>query len=799
MSNLYNKLSLSVSDALDTSSCRFSSPDLEEELHAMNQSAEVVYVAPCVGVDPERIVSADNPVDEIRAVIFDFDMPYAKANAITRTKGDKELKLTSQPSIATITKSGGLRLIFMLETPLHITSPYIYTEFWNALCTELELFRVCGGNDRKAANSSMRFDLGRTGGYVDEEGNFPCDSLRNTLHPDVVDRCFLKAVSRAMKTWARDNSSITTITAQEAIPLLNEAFPDVAPFAVGKRCHRFWDPTADNTTAVVMREHGFFCYTGTSSFVPFEEVLGDYQKNTYEQKLALILRTTCYDGEQYYMLDGNSHTWIPNKTTDFQLYAKVTFPFLTQRMPNSRTTYLQSVEAQLRKDCRCTAAYPLIMEKPGLLPWNYPLPSQRILNTFIPRHAEPHEDLAISFYTDAKTCFPTITRILENNFNTEDPNATEEEKTSRIQRLHFLLAWTKLAYEALLHKRKLQMPALFVAGNPGCGKTLFVMRVLGRLLCGGDPADGQKYFVSGDRWTAHLMYSPLIVIDDPVLDDFRSQEGFSERLKQFVASPFMTCEAKFKQPVDLPCYSRLVVSTNCDPESMKILPDLSRANADKVAILKFDGAPLRFVDITTNEVERAINKEIPFFARALLNLEFKNLVVEEDSRFGLKPFVDQQLLGEIRARKHNILRSVLMKTLREYFETHGTEKSLMLDEADLMNRMSGVNQTAMRSVSGPAFGRYMMSHAETKGMTRKIMDDMTVRWTFDKATLFPRGLKEDASIEDTKHDQTGMAVKSSRSMSASSSEYSQPVTNVDDEDDIRPVLSRYESNMRGSK
>ena len=47
------------------------------------------------------------------------------------------------------------------------------------------------------------------------------------------------------------------------------------PFEIGRRGVRFWDPSADNETAAIVRKDGMQCFTGGKSFVSWREILGN--------------------------------------------------------------------------------------------------------------------------------------------------------------------------------------------------------------------------------------------------------------------------------------------------------------------------------------------------------------------------------------------------------------------------------------------------------------------------------------------------------------------------------------------
>ena len=199
------------------------------------------------------------------------------------------------------------------------------------------------------------------------------------------------------------------------------------------------------------------------------------------------------------------------------------------------------------------------------------------------------------------------------------------------------LHWLAHCRRALLAGRRVQTPALAFGGDRGDGKSLAI-EIIKRSL-GGREAKGYGFF-SGDKgFNSELAGAELIVMDDDSASkDHRARVRLAQAIKanQFAAG--VRIEGKNRDAFNADPIQAIVIAVNCDPEELRVLPELTDSMQDKISLLKTKPAPC--FD-TPEENSEAINAALPGFLHKLETMEAASAY---DSRKRLKCYWHPEII-----------------------------------------------------------------------------------------------------------------------------------------------------------
>jgi hypothetical protein len=184
-----------------------------------------------------------------------------------------------------------------------------------------------------------------------------------------------------------------------------------------------------------------------------------------------------------------------------------------------------------------------------------------------------------------------------------------------------------------------QAPALFIAGEPGAGKTL-LSEVL-RQLYGKRRAFPYEYLVGGTGFNEEIFEATLQLIDDEAnRTDIKSRGSLAQKLKQFTVGAGNRMHGKGAKALEITPLWRVLMLCNLDEDSLRVLPPLDMTG-DKVVLLKAHG---NSVPLPTNSelqralLWRAITEEIKFFRYWLRKVYQLPKEYGPTPRFPVKPW-----------------------------------------------------------------------------------------------------------------------------------------------------------------
>jgi len=190
------------------------------------------------------------------------------------------------------------------------------------------------------------------------------------------------------------------------------------------------------------------------------------------------------------------------------------------------------------------------------------------------------------------------------------------------EQLDYVLGWLKTYLQALRSGNFRPGQALAIAGEAGCGKSLFQKCIVTQLL-GGRHAKPYRYLSGGTDFNAELFGSEHLMIEDEVSStDIRKRRHFGSRIKDLVANETHSHHAKNRNAVTLRPFWRLTISLNDEAENLMILPPIDESLADKIMLLKAYKKPLP-MPAATDEERRilwdTLTGELPALVYYLLN------------------------------------------------------------------------------------------------------------------------------------------------------------------------------------
>jgi hypothetical protein len=208
------------------------------------------------------------------------------------------------------------------------------------------------------------------------------------------------------------------------------------------------------------------------------------------------------------------------------------------------------------------------------------------------------------------------------------------------QQRQMFLDWLAHCRRAVLNHRRAQTPAIAMAGGAGDGKSL-LLEIINRCL-GGRWAKGYEFFSGQKNFNSEMVGAELIVMDDPEASkDHRARVRLAQAIKsnQFAAGVRM--EAKNRDPINVDPVQAIAIAVNCDPEELRVLPELTDSMHDKIMLLKTRAG--EFYE-TEEENDAAMKAELPAF---LHQLEARDLSNAYDGRRRLKCFWHPEVLERV--------------------------------------------------------------------------------------------------------------------------------------------------------
>ncbi len=590
-----------------------------------------------------RIDSKNNPAVRLHWIVADYD------GRIDQHARDTVLDhcVDFRPQYISKTISGGARLLWRLEAPFLLHSNDLTIRLMQHVRKKLGLSKIMVGLDTAAFGNPCQYYEAGTDWVQLSGGVIPANFMMQWA-----------VESSNQYDWNKLGPVIPIETIADEV---ERQYPGrwTGDFDIGRRGVRFWDSSANNETAAIVRDSGMQCFTGGQAFVPWSAILGRSFVNKFEaDRVGGAIEDIWFDGRDYWHRHPDG-TWNSLCKNDTGLELKVAKGLRMSKSRNDNFTEIDKALQHIHKYQRITCAAPLIHRPKGIIHLN----GLRILNTSTASVCQPADSdsqggagspsTLSSVAADVGRGLPQACQFpwLESYFSTFfDP----------VEQLDYFYAWLRRWYKSALDNRMLPGQASFFAGVPNTGKTLLSTVILSRIF--GGHTDASSFLSGDDNFNSHLFQSAVWAVDDIVpLTDHRSHQKFSALIKKMAANRTFSIREKFKVDKTIEWNGRVVVTCNTDPESIRILPDVDLSNRDKINLFRVaDRDTFAF----PRNVAEIIQAELPFFLRWLLDWTPPDHVLG-DSRYGVQTYCEASLFE---AARHSSSAYSFLEVLLKFFE-----------------------------------------------------------------------------------------------------------------------------------
>jgi hypothetical protein len=385
----------------------------------------------------------------------------------------------------------------------------------------------------------------------------------------------------------------------------------------------------------VLRKTGCQTFTGTTAFLTWSQIFGSEFVTKFDHdRIKRAIDPFYHDGENYHIIRPTDNRIHKIARRDVELHLKTRCGISAKIEKGEACSDMDKAEKLIQELKYIDGAAALVYRPPGL----YTFQNKRILNTC---RVEVFAPSAESSNYGEK--FPWIAEFLDLMF--PEP----EQKW-------VFFAWLQRAYVGGLNHSPSQGQAMFIAGDASAGKTFLATHILSNLLARGLHVNPTQYMTGDSNFNEELYESPLWSIDDAeACSTEADRRKYSARLKQTVANREFMCYGKHKKPISIEWMGRVLVTCNDDSESVRILPELDMSNADKVIILRANGASKKFLDTVPEKKDctddqwrqQRVAEDLPHLASFLRDWEPPAIALGS-SRFGVKSYHHPDLVEKVR-------------------------------------------------------------------------------------------------------------------------------------------------------
>ena len=494
---------------------------------------------------------------------------------------------------------------------------------------------------------------------------------------------------------------------------VEKCFPGRWPglFEIGARGPRFWDETASNPTAAIVRSSGMQCFSGPKPFVSWGEILGRKFVDAFRaDTTGAAISGIWFDGRDYWLqID---EVWRLFKKGDIALHLRVEHGISDERRRGVVATAMDQLLNQIHLTKAVDGAAPFVYRNSTVINFS----GKRYLNIARSRLLVPSDGPQ-----PWGVSFPYIAALLDGYF---DPP----------EQLPFFLSWMAYGYQQAVKGQPRNGQAVFLAGDVNQGKTLVSNVLVGDLF--GGHMDASDYLLGESKFNKELFEVGLWTVDDTVpSSDPRKLQLYSAMLKKIPANYSFQYHPKFRDQFMLPWAGRVIITCNADPESIRILPDVEMSLLDKVMLFKIATVDRDFV-----EAAARIRAELPFFARFLQDYEIPEHC-RGDARFEVKCYHHEELIEEARQSGRTAGFAELLEIFRRSLFSNGGEDDWEGNATELKQAM--LSDDAIKPLVDPysvdAIGRLMgkLASQQYPGLGRPPRRGYSRLWLISRVVVPP--------------------------------------------------------------
>jgi len=607
------------------------------------------------GINPLARINTGNPPKLLHGIIADYDSINAmsKIQALPTSTGFLPTWITESFT------PGKCRLIWPFEKPILITNPMIAEVILKELDAKIKISDALPGFDTASWKDTQYFELGSN--WQSVQGAVP-------VPKSLLNQCIMEAGLKAKVV-----DSDTPIIPMDIIAAeVERQFPGrwQGVFDEGMRGPLFWIQDGIDRPACIVSENGMVCFStrAPSLFVPWKYILGKKFVDKYEEERAGKHAEMFYfDSKTYWTKNGEN--WVFLNQDNAKLLLKVAGCSEKVRKGNL-VSEIEKTIAHILTNRRVSAAVPILFNPNEVVDLN----GERYLNTSSRKVMLPAED-------GDPALWPFIYDFITNGFDGEQGG---------IPAWVFVFAWWKRFYESSLLGKPLPGQIFILAGEAHCGKTFFNKWIIGASV--GGSVDAEPLLMRQTAFNKQGAEVALWRCDDAASDgDYQAKLAFAKSLKAMAANPTQLFQPKFRDAIELPFTGRVIVTTNIDPESIRVLPPMDASLKDKICLFKIkEGFHPEFLNNNYQNEERVM-KELPHALRYLLNWNPPaELLDPKYKRFGMKAFQHEEL---VHAAQTETREYVFSEILEPWIQGKRNEKieSIDITATELLRDLLGMS------------------------------------------------------------------------------------------------------------
>lgn len=625
------------------------------------------------GLNPKLRVStkknSDNPPAVLWGLVFDLD-PVDPMSEKEVRKIAENFKWPVAYLERTLTE-GHWRMIVLFERELVFASSEAATHFLKQLLRQENLTRIPALDKSSFTNPTRLWTS--SGDFIklsDKKVDY------NTIHGKYL-TIFEDYKWNEFKTSWTIPAEVLEEALAAKYPNFQENWPGKFDFEA--QGPTFWIPESTSPKSAIIKPQGIYTFSDHAAkpFYTWAELLGgdfvkEYEESTLSQSVENIFRA----GHNYYrkMTKGN---WSFFREHEIVRHLRVKFGLSDRRDDSGRSPIDRALE-HICEHNTVEGAGSFVFFPDGLIE----VEGLRYLNTCTTKPLKA-ADGPVKWGPDGQ--FPWLSKFFDGLF-------TNEEAKMRF------LYWAAYAYRSFVEGDPKKGHAIFLMGGARVGKTFVNSRILPTLFGGGALC---KAYITGDQYSGEIWSAGHFHIDDGDVVKSRSdRKQYTEAIKSLVANIEFRFHKKFETPLPILWHGRFGGTGNDDPESLRAnIPFTDQTLLDKVMFFRCVSSR---DDINFDQRFEAINNEMPFFARYLLDLEIPEDLRAPVERFGVLPYHDESILQAChKVSSSSIFGEMLNKWKATFFDGNsepyyeGTAMELLMD----LEGMYRDSPTLLRTIS----------------------------------------------------------------------------------------------------
>lgn len=607
-------------------------PDTEHQVYSLIEG-----INGSMRVSKPKGPAEGNPPYRIHGLVGDYDaqIPIEELEAgFARLEG-------KTPQYFERTLSGQCRFLWAFESPIAVPSWDFAVEFLKLARKAIKAELLTVNLDVPAWDSPSRY-------YTNSGEWMKCSEY---VVPSALVQGWLFEVCKKHQ-WKKEGNSI-----EIPLPVVWEELKKLYPahgweneFAIDTQGPSFWVEGSSSPKSAIVKSTGLYTFSANAAkpFWSWQDLLGASFCAEYKTKATgKAVENIYHDGSKYWVKDGLS-CWRPYAKEDVVSYLNIIRGLSNERYRGAPSEVDEAMMF-IRHWQPIDGAAPFVFQSYGI----YTDGGPRFLNTHTRRVLTPAEGEAS---WGAGGQFPWLSVYYDYLF---DP----------IEQKDHFLAWLRRFYESAYQLKLNRGQNVFLIGPAGTGKTLLSQNILTKLMSGS--AEAQKYLLGETNFNSQLFETALWTVDDNSSTVTASSHSlFSSAIKKMASNQTFEYHAKFRVPTSVNWLGRVFVTANDDEESLRIIPDLEISALEKSSLFRTTKVPFNFPP--TEELEVIIRRELPFFARWLLDWTPPEHT-QGSNRYGVKAYHEPSLLQKAEhSSRSNAFSEILDDWAADWFKDHPT-------------------------------------------------------------------------------------------------------------------------------